>query len=659
MAEATRPAGRRRVVPRVAAAAFAIALTAALALYGRYTALQDTDSYYHLALARKIAREGIPRRLEWARMTPYGQRFGDPVIGFHLALAPFAAGQDPERGGLVALALLDAALFAAIAGLAAGAIGWWGLLVPFAVFAGSTEAALRLARLRPELFALVLWLVAAYLVGRGRYRTFAALSVLFALSYSAVHAYFALWCAVFVFWGWSRRRWEWALPLYAALGLGLGLVVHPGFPANLDALAMAFRVGLGGSALAGSGSELRPHSTLVAFLTQIGLLAAFLVIWRARRPAVPPGSDDGRLRDVFGVLAVAFGALYLMSARFSFFAFPFAALWLLWGLKARGETVGRAVDLFGRRVPVGAALAACALAAAYPAVVSAKSFAGKATAGPGGIRLQDRRTLAALLPPGARVAATWGDADLLVFYAPWARYLEVLDPLPMSLARPDAYQAKLRLWGGTERDVPWVLATVLDSDYLVTSRLEPEEAGLLRRLTGDPRIEILHDGIRLLARWVPGANDRFQRPWSVAPVAGNERGNEPMQLPDAAWTAYPWDTDPRGRAAEGYVDLRRMGDPGPCRVLMTTLAPSATGDRWAIAPAGPTRVALAGREVLAVEGSLDAVLADAVRFPLPPRPAAETLTIHTCGARKGDAGGFYLWADPSTPTEGQSHVRPL
>jgi len=641
-------AGARRVLG-VAAAAFVIALAGFLTLYGRYTALQDTDSYYHLALARRIAREGIPERLEWARMTPYGQRFGDPVLGFHLAIAPFAAVENPERGGLVALALIDAALIAAIAGLAAGAVGWWGLLVPFAVFAGSTEGALRLVRLRPELLAFVLLLAAAYLVGRGRYRSFAALSALFALSYSAVHAYFAVWLAVFLFWGWARRRWEWALPLYAALGLGLGLVVHPRFPANLDALAMAFRVGLGGSALEGSGTELQPHTTLIAFLTHLGLLAAFLVLWHARRPGTPPSPDDGRLRDVFGLMALAFGSLYLVSARFALFAFPLAALWLLWNLKARGEAVGGRIDLFGRRVPVGAGLAACALASAYPLALAGHNFAGRATAGPGEVRLQDRRALAALLPRDAKVAATWGDADLLAFYAPQARYLEVLDPLPMSLARPDAYRAKQRIWGGDERDVPWALATVLDSDYLVASRVKADQADLLRRLKDDPRITILHDGIRLLARWVPGANERFLRPWSVAPP-------EATAYP---WGTYPWDTDPRGRAAEGYVDLRRVAERSPCRVLTTTLPPSAAGDVWAIAPAGPTRVAFAGREVLAVGGALDAVLADAVRFPLPPRAAAETLTIRTCGAHEGDPGGFYFWADPSTPTEAQTHVRSL
>jgi hypothetical protein len=434
--------------------------------------------------------------------------------------------------------------------------------------------------------------------------------------------------------------------LYAVLGLGIGLVVHPRFPANLDALAMAFRVGLGGAALEGSGSELRPHSTLVAFLTQLGLLGAFLVLWRSRRADGPPVPDDARLRDVFGVLTAVFGALYLLSARFSFFAFPLAALWLLWSLRARGETVGGSFDFFGRKVPVAVGLGACALAAVYPLMVSARTFAGRATAGPEEIRFRDRRAIAAMLPRGARVAATWGDTDLLVFYAPWARYLEVLDPLPMSLARPDAYRAKQRIWGGAERDVPRALATTLDSDYLVASRLKPEHAELRRRLKGDPRMEILHEGFHLLARWKPGANARFVRPWSVA-------------RPDGTWMAYPWDADPRGGAAAGYVDLARLGEPASCRLLATTLPPSAGGDRWAIAPAGPTRVALDGREVVAIGGAPEAVIADAVRFPLPARPAAATLTVHTCGAREGDAGGFYFWADSSTPSEARSHVRSL
>ncbi len=648
MTETIRPTGPRRRALLVATAAFVITAAGALALYGRYTAIQDTDSYYHLALARKIAQEGIPEKLEWARMTPYGERFGDPVLGFHLLLAPFAAGKNPARGGLVALALLDAALFAAIAGLAAGAIGWWGLLVPFAVFAGSSEAALRLVRLRPELLALLLLLAAAFLVGRGRYRAFGVVSALFALCYSAVHAWLAVWCALFLFQGWSLRRWEWALPLYAALGLGLGLVVHPRFPANLDALAMAFRVGLGGAALEGSGSELRPHSTLVAFLTQLGLFAAFVVLWRSRRPGEPSRPHDAQYRDVFGLLAAAFCVLYLISARFSFFAFPLAALWFLWALRARGETVGGTFDLFGRRMPLGVGLAACALAAAYPLWVSAHRFASRATSGPDEIRFKDRRALAARLPQGARVAATWGDTDLLVFYAPWARYLEVLDPFPMALARPDAYQAKLRVWSGTERDVPRTLATVLDSDYVVASRLQPEEAGLLRRLAEDPRIEVLHDGFHLLARWVPDANGPFLRPWSVAPPGMDDLS----RLPDSAWTEYPWDAELPGRAAEGFIDLRRLGETSSCRILTTTIPPSPQGDRWAIAPAGPTRLAVDGREVLGVGGALDAVLADAVRFPLPPRSAPATLTVHTCGAREGDPGGFYLWADSSTPMEG-------
>ena len=57
---------------------FAIAFAAFWTLYLRYPSLQDTDSYYHLAMAREIARDGVPDALPWARMTAMREAFGDP-----------------------------------------------------------------------------------------------------------------------------------------------------------------------------------------------------------------------------------------------------------------------------------------------------------------------------------------------------------------------------------------------------------------------------------------------------------------------------------------------------------------------------------------------------------------------------------------------------
>src|SRR5687768_7607525 len=164
-------------------------------------------------------------------LTLYG--YSDNVLLFHLALAPFAADGDPLAGGRLALALLDALVLAAIAGLGVYAAGWWGLLAAPALGLGSLEMFWRLVRLRPELLALLLLLLALAAAGTRRYRLLGAIAFAFALAYVAWHAFLGLFLLLFLFTGWARRRWEWALPLYAVLGTGAGLLVHPAFPANL------------------------------------------------------------------------------------------------------------------------------------------------------------------------------------------------------------------------------------------------------------------------------------------------------------------------------------------------------------------------------------------------------------------------------------------
>jgi hypothetical protein len=619
----------------VGVAAFLLALLASGALFSGYTALQDTDSYYHLALARRIAREGIPQRLDWARMTVYAERFGDPVLGFHLLLAPFARGQHPEGGALVALALLDAALLGLLAALAAVAIGRAGFVMPFVLVAGSTDVALRLVRLRPELLAVLLLILAGWLAGTGRHRLLGVVAAAFALSYSAVHAFVGCWLLLFLFWGWSRRRWEWSLPLYATLGVGVGLVLHPRFPANVEAFGMLLRVGLGGSSLPGSGGELQPHTTWIAFFAQLGLWGVALAVWAARTPGAPAREVDGRLRDVFGLLGALFGLLYLQSARFSLFAFPCAALWLLFALRARGERVGRTARLFGREVPLALCLAVCALLGIWPWTYQWGNIRGRSVTPQ---QLANRRHVAASLPAGAKVAADWGYSDLMVFYAPQARYLDVLDPLPMWLARPATFLARQRIWHGEEHDVPWATTVLLDSDYLLVPRFDPEGAGVLQRLAGDPRIEVLDDGPLVLVRWRPGANRLFVRPWRVAPP---EVQDTAAALSDGV--PYPWDSDARGRAVEGFVDLRRVAGRAPCRVLSTLLPPASAANRWGLAPAGPTAVTIGSVEVARFEGSPQARLTDALYLTLPPRSGPETLTLRTCGSSARDPGGFYFW----------------
>lgn len=616
---------------------FLAASLAWLAVYRTFPVLDDSDSYFHLALAREYARDGIPEGLPWAGLTPWASRYGDFQLLFHLYLIPFVSGVDPQAGGGLALALLDGALFALLGFLGSRAIGRWGWLLPVAVYATTTEAALRLVRLRPELLALGLFLLAALFVARGRYRLLGVVAALFALAYSAVHAFVGLWLVLFALWGWRDRRWEWALPLYAVLGTVVGLVVHPQFPANLDSLVLVAKVPFVDAASLGSGTEIQPHTTRIALLSQLGFWCGAALVWFCRR-SDPNGApaEAGAHRDVFGVLAAGFGGLYLLHARFALYAFPFAALWLLWQLRARGETVGRRALVFGRPVPTLVGVLVCTALAARPLALQAKLYSHRADES----AARDREALGAKIPTGARVAATWRTADLLVYYAPTARYLEVLDPLPLYLANPTAAATLRRVFAGDEPDTPLALAEVLTSDHWVISRGKPDEVGALVRLVGDPRFEVLHDGPRVLARVRPGANEDFVLDWRLAPTGAV--WPVPGDMPTTGWPSYPRHPVPHLRAIEGFVDLARVTPAEGCVRLVHEL-PAGTSKflRGELAPAGPTRLFLDDRLLLSVPGGGGARLADAVTVELDRAiDQPHRLLLETCAAE--GRLGFYL-----------------
>jgi|CXWL01.1.fsa_nt_gi hypothetical protein len=645
-------AGDRNPAARIgpAAVVFVASTLAWLGLYLFYPSLQDTDSYFHLALAREYGQHGILETLPWARFTDWSTAYGDFQLLFHLLLVPFASLANAELGGAIALALLDGTIFTLLGLAGARAIGRWGWLLPLAVYATSTEAGLRLVRLRPELLALVLLLVAAELAARGRYRSLGLVSALFALAYSAVHAFAGVWILVFLYRGWRHRHWDWRLPLYVLAGLALGMVIHPQFPANLDSLVLVAQVPFVDAGALGSGSEIAPHDTSIALMTQLGFWLGLWVTWSSRRPTGGPIDPAAAARrDAFGVLTATFGTLYLLHARFAVYAFPFAALWLLWNLAARGESVGRRMAWFGRGLPTAVGLLVCAALAVHPLSQKARDFAARASAGPDGVRDAERTAVGAKLPPGANVAATWKMADLMVFFAPEARFLEVLDPLPMALAHPEAFATKQRIFAGTEPDTPLALARVLDSDYWLISRFSPEEAGALTRLLGDPRFEILHDGHRVLARLRPGANRAFLLDWRIAPA------DTPLPIgpavPTRGWIPYPRPADARWREIEGLVDLTRLVPPAGCvRMVHDLPVDTPSPLRLTLAAAGATSLHLDDRLLVMAAGGRGARLDQAIGVEARLDTAEpHRLSVETCAA--GRDFGFYLLRDrvPGTP----------
>src|SRR5207247_8395371 len=148
-------------------------------------------------------------------------------------LVPFVALMDPARGGVLALALLGAAIAALLAYDAWAAIGPWGLAVPLLVFGTAADFLLRAIRLRPELLSLLLILIAIRLAARRRSALLAVVAFLYTLGYTAFQAFLRLCLLFFVYTLWVERRAEWGIAVSPGIGLALRLLLPPHVPAHV------------------------------------------------------------------------------------------------------------------------------------------------------------------------------------------------------------------------------------------------------------------------------------------------------------------------------------------------------------------------------------------------------------------------------------------
>ena len=200
---------------------FVLAAVVLLALFVGESQLYDSDSYYHLAIARSMAESGIADDLPWARFSLLRDGFGDKEFLFHALLVPFVALFEPVTGGQIFLSLLLAALFATLALHTRAFLGKWAVLVPFALCVTSTEVVWRWVRLRPESLSLLLLLWALWALARRRWVLLGALGATYALSYTAFHAFGGLCLLIFVATWWLRGRFEPAMVASPAIGIGV------------------------------------------------------------------------------------------------------------------------------------------------------------------------------------------------------------------------------------------------------------------------------------------------------------------------------------------------------------------------------------------------------------------------------------------------------
>lgn len=622
---------------RRAAAAFVLAALSVLALGSTFDRLYDTDSYLHMALARHLAHAGPHAGISWARFSVLADGFGDKELLFHALLVPFATLLPVAKGGVAACALLVGALAALLVAVARrfspGAAGW----VPLLVLAGSADVLLRLLRVRPEALALLLLLLALDAASRRRWRTLAAVSVLFPLSYVAVPAYVGLFGILFVALLWRDRRAEWPLLLLPALGCAAGLLLHPQFPANLRIVKLVAVDLMRTKDVLDVGTEFQAPRLRDLLELNLGWLLALLVVLRARRPAPAPAEPEtSRAALFFGLAALVYALLNVSMGRFAVYAVPFATLALLAHLRARGEELGPRVALpFRGSFPTALALVLALVAGLTVTrrVVAALDEAEVFRPAPDA----EWARIRPLLPEDAKVAASWGSAEVYAWAFPRGRYLNLFDPALMAIPFPRLYRVQRGIWDGTEPDPAFAAYETLDSPYLLYHR-SVDRGTLESRLLGDPRVTVLHRREELLARVDPDRNGAFLRDWRALPVPS--AGSLPV---DAAWPGaprWPGARTARGRSVEGYVDATRL-PPAPCHAFRAEIdAPRDGREPLEFSPWGPGALAVDGEPLAAVPAGTHAVLGKGILLPIPLSAGRHAVVVTTCAVN--GRSGFYL-----------------
>jgi hypothetical protein len=522
VSEGLGPASPRRQVraePLALVVLFLVAFFAFAFLFLRMAILYDSDSYYHLAVARHYAANGVSAPIPWARFSLLGNG-GDKELLFHLLLVPFATLVDAPIGGRLALALLNATLALVIARFALRAIGWWGLFLPLWLWVAAPLFFARAVRLRPELLALLILLLAidAFATRQdsgGRSWQLAklfALGAAFAYGYTAFHVFLALLVAWTAYdWWRTRSRRSLALLGAGAAGAMTGLLLRPHPWANLQiwfAQNVSFFLHMGRLDV---GSEIVPPSLLASAIASTGWLIVIVTLAVLAIRNRFRGAD--RAMPYAAIAALFFALLFLAMARMATYLFPLVTVALL---LACGSAARRALTPVALVIGIIIALPL----AGNPLLV--RLLRGDVTT-EGELQAFGRS-----VPAGAKVAADWERGELYAFWAPQGRYLNVLDPVFMALPLPRQYAAQRALFTGLEPDVPLVVKSILQSDFLAFDRTDAPPA-LLERMRADPRVSIRSGGYNVLLEIVP--SQRFVLDWRMS-------DGRAVPLPDRALRAY-------------------------------------------------------------------------------------------------------------------------
>ncbi|MGZ4777907.1 MAG: hypothetical protein ACXV5L_01825, partial [Thermoanaerobaculia bacterium] len=322
----------------------------------------------------------------------------------------------------------------------------------------------------------------------------------------------------------------------------------------------------------------------------IGLIALVFAT-RKRNDDVAGENVDRWEWIVYAVALAVFLVLYTRMNKMSIYAYPLAVATLLRWRAAEGRRIARWATA---AVIVSILVALPTLA--HPTLLGLLGLRGNV------VTETDLEAFGKAMPPGARVAATWSDAEMYIFWAPQARYLNIYDATFMYVPYPKLWEAQNALFAGDDPDVVATMRGPLQSDYLAfdPTGMPPQ---FLARVRSDPRLRVVYGGYNVLLAYRPEGEASFVSDWP-------------------------------GATAGAFVEPQSSAD-------CATLHHAARLDhpqRFEFAPWGTASLRIDGAPRVDVRRPLFAIIGRGAAVDLP--AGEHVIEVTTC--RAGGRNGFYL-----------------
>ena len=285
--------------------------------------LLEFDSYFHAKMGRMVLEKGLIHEFPWMYFTFQRDRYADPYLLFHvylglwvklLPLGPIVA---VKLGMLVLIGLIAVVAFWILRMFSAG-WAWLGIALLAAMT--SSHVYQRLIFVRPHVLSVLLLLLGLRAILAKRWWMLAAVSFLYAYSYSAPHLLTVVGVIAGVVFSVAEKRAAWQPVAFSLGGLAAGLVANPYFPRDINYLyIVTFK--MAAAKLSLSPAELMPLSSWqVVVINWPSFLILALTILAVFRSSRRPSS-----RSLFLFITAGFFFVLLMRSYRFIEYWPFVA----------------------------------------------------------------------------------------------------------------------------------------------------------------------------------------------------------------------------------------------------------------------------------------------------------------------------------------------